>query len=182
MTCEQQLTSSQFIASWKMDTFTAIQARFFIRTRMFCSKWCSQHLGMMPLTRGTGASRKMNYYTRHCPFLHFKGKMQTLSPLAARYCYFCNIQDPARFLEQRHNQSVLQKQISDFLIHQNGASDSAWDDAAPAVGEKSWLMVNKDTIKQAVHKNGKRSITREHYVFELFIFLSQNFFIWQSFV
>lgn len=150
VTCERQLTGSQFIASWKTDTFAAIQAPFFIRTRMCCSKCCTQHLGMMPLTRGTGANRKMNYYTRHCfcPFLQFKGKMQTLSQLTALYCCFCNIQDPARFLEQTHDHAVFLKQMSDPLIHPNGASDSAWDSAVPAVGEKSCLMVNKDTLKQ----------------------------------
>lgn len=36
-------------------------------------------------------------------------------------------------------------------------------------------MVNKDALKQAVHKNGKRRITREHDVFELLIFVSKIF-------
>lgn len=133
VTWEKPLTSGQFIASSKTDTFTAIQDPFFVRTRMCCSKCCTQHLGMMPLTRGTGASRKMNYYTWYS-LCQLKGKMQTLSQLTARYCCFYNAQDPARFLEQRHDQTVLLKQMSDSLIHQNGGSDGVWDDAAPAVG------------------------------------------------
>lgn len=74
--------------------------------------------------------------------------MQTLSQLTARYRCFCDIPDPARFLEQTTDQTAFLKQMSDSSIHQNGASDSAWDSAVPAVGEKSWLMVNKDTLKQ----------------------------------
>lgn len=38
--------------------------------------------------------------------------------------------------------------MSYSLTHQNVASDNAGDDDAPAVGEESWLMVNKDTLKQ----------------------------------
>lgn len=149
VTCEEQLTSSQFISSWKMDTFAAIQAQFFIRTRMCCSKCCTQHLGMMPLTRGTGASRKMSYYTRHClcPFLKFKRKMQALTDLTAWYCCFCNIQDPARFLEETWQNCSSESNVS-LLDSSKWCNDSVWDDAAPALGLKSSFMVNKDTLKQ----------------------------------